>query len=49
VVRSFSYRLVRPAFLPSRLISVGRVTASSAEITVGAEGADPSLTAEAGL
>jgi len=47
VVRSFSYRLVRPAFLPSRLISVGRPAASSAEITVGAEGAEPSLTAEA--
>jgi 3-methylfumaryl-CoA hydratase len=49
VVRSFSYRLVRPAFLPSRQISVGRPAASSAEITVGAEGAEPSLTAQAGL
>jgi 3-methylfumaryl-CoA hydratase len=48
-VRSFSYRLVRPAFLPARLISVGRPAASSAGITVGAEGAEPSLTAEAGF
>jgi 3-methylfumaryl-CoA hydratase len=55
VVRSFRDRLVRPAFLPARLISVGQpATASagitrSAELTVGAEGAEPSLTATAGL
>ena len=48
-VRSFAYRLVRPAFLPARLISVGRPTASLAEITVGAQGAEPSLTATASL
>ena len=48
-VRSFAYRLVRPAFLPARLISAGRTSASSAEITVGAQGAEPSLTATASL
>ena len=49
-VRSFAYRLVRPAFLPARLISVGRPTTSSeAEITVGAQGAEPSLTATASV
>jgi hypothetical protein len=40
-------RLVWPAFLPARLISVGRPAASPAEITVGAQGAEPSLTATA--
>jgi 3-methylfumaryl-CoA hydratase len=49
VVRSFRYRLVRPAFLPARVISTGRPASSSAEITVGAEGAEPPLTASAGL
>jgi len=48
-VRSFSYRLMRPAFLPARLIGVGRPAGSSAGITVGAEDAEPSLTAEAGF
>jgi 3-methylfumaryl-CoA hydratase len=48
-VRLFAYRLVRPAFLPSRLISVGRPARASAEITVGAQGAEPSLTATADL
>jgi 3-methylfumaryl-CoA hydratase len=48
-VRSFAYRLVRSAFLPARLISVGRPTGSEAEITVGAQGAEPSLTATATL
>ena len=45
VVRSFGYRLKRPAFLPARLISVG----GPAEITVGAEDAEPSLTATVSL
>ena len=45
VVRSLGYRLKRPAFLPARLISVG----GPAEITVGAEGAEPSLTATVSL
>jgi 3-methylfumaryl-CoA hydratase len=48
-VRSFAYRLVRPAFLPARLISAGRPARASAEITVGAQGAEPSLTATADL
>jgi 3-methylfumaryl-CoA hydratase len=48
-VRSFAYRLVRPAFLPARLVSVGRPDASQAEIIVGAQGAEPSLTATATL
>jgi len=48
-VREFSYRLVRPAFLPARLISAGRPAGQEAEITVGAQGAAPSLTATAGL
>jgi 3-methylfumaryl-CoA hydratase len=46
-VREFAYRLVRPAFLPARLISVGRTTTTEAELTVGAQGAEPSLTATA--
>jgi 3-methylfumaryl-CoA hydratase len=45
VVRSFGFRLKRPAFLPARLISAG----GPAEITVGAEGAEPSLTATVSL
>jgi 3-methylfumaryl-CoA hydratase len=48
-VRSFAYRLVRPAFLPARLVSVARPGATQAEITVGAQGAGPSLTATASL
>ncbi len=48
-VRSFAYRLARPAFLPSRLIATGRTAGASAEITVGARGAEPSLTATAGF
>ena len=49
-VRSFAYRLVRPAFLPARLIAIGRpVQAPEAEIIVGAQGAEPSLTATATL
>jgi 3-methylfumaryl-CoA hydratase len=49
VVREFAYRLVRPAFLPARLIAIGRPAKTSAEITVGAQGAQPSLTATASL
>jgi 3-methylfumaryl-CoA hydratase len=49
-VREFAYRLVRPAFLPARLIAIGRpVQAPEAEIIVGAQGAEPSLTATASL
>lgn len=49
VVRSFNYRLVRPAFLPSRLVSMGQLNGDTAEITVGADGAQPSLAATASL
>jgi 3-methylfumaryl-CoA hydratase len=45
LVREFAYRLVRPAFLPARLIAIGRPAKTEAEITVGARGAEPSLTA----
>jgi 3-methylfumaryl-CoA hydratase len=46
-VREFAYRLVRPAFLPARLIATGRQAKTEAQITVGAQGAEPSLTATA--
>jgi 3-methylfumaryl-CoA hydratase len=45
LVREFAYRLVRPAFLPARLIAIGRPAKTEAEITVGAQSAEPSLTA----
>jgi 3-methylfumaryl-CoA hydratase len=49
VVRTFEYRLVRPAFVPSRIVSVGRPDESMVEVTVRAAGAGPSLTAKVGL
>jgi 3-methylfumaryl-CoA hydratase len=49
LVREFAYRLVRPAFPPARLIAIGRPAKTEAEITVGAQGAEPSLTATASL
>jgi 3-methylfumaryl-CoA hydratase len=49
VVRSFNYRLVRPAFLPSRLASTGQLNGDTAKITVGADGAQPSLAATVNL
>jgi 3-methylfumaryl-CoA hydratase len=48
-VRSFEYRLVRPAFVPSRIVSAGRVQGSDVDVVVGAQGAGPSLTAKVGL
>lgn len=48
-VRTFDYRLVRPAFVPSRMVSTGRRDGSAVEVAVRAEGAGPSLTARAGL
>jgi 3-methylfumaryl-CoA hydratase len=51
-VRAFDYRLVRPAFAPSRIVSMGsgvRTGGSTVEVTVAAEGAAPSLTAQIGL
>lgn len=47
-LRSFEYRLVRPAFLPATIVAVGQVDSDhSVEISVGAAGALPSLTATA--
>ena len=48
-VCSFAYRLARPAFVPARLIAIGGPARALAEITVGAQGAEPSLTATASL
>lgn len=48
-VRTVGYRLVRPAFVPSRIVSAGRVTGAGVEVVVGAQGASPSLTATIGL
>jgi 3-methylfumaryl-CoA hydratase len=48
-VRTFEYRLVRPAFVPARIVSAGRVTGTEVEAVVGAQGASPSLTARIGL
>lgn len=44
-VAEFGYRLVRPAFLPSRIVAAGDRDGDDAAITVAAEGAEPSLTA----
>ncbi|GAA0907622.1 FAS1-like dehydratase domain-containing protein [Pseudonocardia zijingensis] len=44
-VRSFTYRLVRPAFAPSRIVSAGTARGSELEVVVAAQGAAPSLTA----
>ena len=46
-VVAFDYRLVRPAFVPDRIVAVGDPTPDGASIRVGAEGAAPSLTATA--
>jgi 3-methylfumaryl-CoA hydratase len=52
-VTSFEYRLTRPAFLPSRLVSAGGPGGDSsgneATLAVAAVGAAPSLTAKATL
>jgi 3-methylfumaryl-CoA hydratase len=48
-VRTFEYRLVRPAFVPASIVSVGRVQGSDVDVVVGAHGASPSLTAKVGL
>jgi 3-methylfumaryl-CoA hydratase len=49
VVRAFDYRLVRPAFVPSRIVSVGRPVGSTVEVDVAAAGAAVSLTAKVDL
>src|SRR5215831_19314276 len=48
-IRSFSYRLIRPAFVPATMVSEARPDSASVELTVAAEGAPPSLTATATL
>jgi 3-methylfumaryl-CoA hydratase len=49
VVRSFGYRLVRPAFVPATMVSEARPEGTTVELTVAAKGAPPSLTATATL
>lgn len=48
-VAEFSYRLVRPAFLPSRIEATATVSGADLELAVGALGVGPSLTATAVL
>jgi 3-methylfumaryl-CoA hydratase len=48
-VRSFGYRLVRPAFVPATMVSEARPEGATVELTVAAKGAPPSLTATATL
>jgi 3-methylfumaryl-CoA hydratase len=48
-VRTFDYRLVRPAFVPSRIVSAGQPEGSTVRVAVGAQGVGPSLTAQIGL
>jgi 3-methylfumaryl-CoA hydratase len=48
-VTSFEYRLVRPAFVPSRVVAAGSAEGDAATLTVAAAGAAPSLTAKATL
>ncbi|HWG02044.1 MAG TPA: MaoC family dehydratase N-terminal domain-containing protein [Trebonia sp.] len=45
-VRAFEYRLVRPAFVPARVVAAGQPAADQADIAVAAAGAAPSLTAK---
>ena len=49
LVRSFDYRLVRPAFVPCRIVSVGQLSEPTVQVTVGAESVAPSLTAKISL
>jgi 3-methylfumaryl-CoA hydratase len=48
-VRSFDYRLVRPAFVPATMVSEARPEGATVKLTVAAMGAPPSLTATATL
>ena len=48
-VRTFEYRLVRPAFVPAGIVSTGSLQGSDVDVVVGAQGASPSLTAKVGL
>ncbi|GAA4879135.1 FAS1-like dehydratase domain-containing protein [Actinomycetospora straminea] len=47
VVAEFSYRLVRPAFLPTPLVAAGAPDGDGASLAVGARDCPPSLTATA--
>lgn len=44
-VAAFTYRLVRPAFVPSPVVAAGTRAGGTVDVTVAASGADPSLTA----
>jgi 3-methylfumaryl-CoA hydratase len=48
-VRSFGYRLVRPAFVAATMVSEASPEGATVELTVAAKGAPPSLTATATL
>ena len=48
-VRTLDYRLVRPVFVPSSIVGVGRPEGTAVEAAVGARGGGPSLTATLGL
>jgi 3-methylfumaryl-CoA hydratase len=48
-VRSFGYRLLRPAFVPATMVSEARPKGVTVELTVAAKDAPPSLTATATL
>jgi hydroxyacyl-ACP dehydratase HTD2-like protein with hotdog domain len=48
-VTAFAYRLVRPAFVPSSIESLGRRAGSAVALQVGVPGCGPSLTATATL
>jgi 3-methylfumaryl-CoA hydratase len=49
-LKSFEYRLVRPAFAPAMIVAAGQPAQDGkVELTVGAAGAEPSLTASAVL
>jgi 3-methylfumaryl-CoA hydratase len=46
-VTSFEYRLVRPAFVPARVIAAGQADGGEVSLAVAAAGVTPSLTATA--
>jgi 3-methylfumaryl-CoA hydratase len=49
-LKSFEYRLVRPAFAPATIVAAGQPARDGTiELTVSAAGAEPSLTAKAVL
>jgi 3-methylfumaryl-CoA hydratase len=48
-VTEFAYRLVRPAFVPSRIEATATLDGHRLDLAVGAVGVGPSLTATATL